>query len=103
MNTRAKEIQQVNPEAVNFVLNEKGIKVKSSRKDYVRNAMKLKLNFILCQCKMYETYRNIMYDSVNNSPIPYSDHYVTFFILLSSHDGHLLKAVGQFIQDCSVI
>ena len=32
-------------------LNEKGIKAKGLRKDYVRNAMKLKLEVILCQCK----------------------------------------------------
>ena len=43
-----------------------------------------------------------MYDNVNDSLISYSDPYVTFFNLLTSHDGHLLKAIGKFIQDCSV-
>ena len=41
-----------------------------------------------------------MYDNVNNSFISYSD--VIFFNLLTSHYGHLLKAVGKFIQDCPV-
>ena len=46
---------------INFVLNEEDIKAKGSKKDYMRNAMKLKLKFILCLCKKYETYRKIMY------------------------------------------
>ena len=43
-----------------------------------------------------------MYDNVNNSLISYSDPYVTFFKVLTSHDGHLLKAVCRFIQDYSI-
>ena len=45
----------------------------------------------------------MIYNNVNNSLISYSNPYVTFVHLLTSHDGHLLKAVyGKFIQDCSV-
>ena len=43
-----------------------------------------------------------MYDKVNKSLISYSDPHLTFFNLSTSHDGHLLKAVGKFVQDCSV-
>ena len=44
----------------------------------------------------------MIYNNVN-SLISYSNPYVTFLNLLTSHDGHLLKAVyGKFIQDCSV-
>ena len=63
--------------------------------------MKLKQNYcssFLCQCKKCETFRKIMYDNVENSLISYSDPYVTFFNLLTSHDGHLLTAVGYFFK-----
>ena len=33
---------------INFVLNEEGIKVKGSRKDYMKNVKKLKLKYIFC-------------------------------------------------------
>ena len=65
------------------------------------NEVETKVHF-LCQCKKYEIDRKSMYENVNNSIISYSDPYVTFFNLLTSHDGHLLKAIGKCILDCSV-
>ena len=40
-------------------------------------------------------FNDSMYDNVNNSHKSYSDPYVKFFSLLTSHDGYLLKAVGK--------
>ena len=66
--------------------------------------MILKLKFMFMPFQKGRNIYNskIMYDNVNNSLISHSDSNLIFFNLLVSYDGHILKAVGKFIQDWSV-
>ena len=55
------------------------------------------------QCKRYETSSKIIYGSINDTNLKVSaDPNTTFFDLLTAQDINILKAVGKFIQDCSI-
>ena len=57
----------------------------------------------LCQCQEYESQRKLLYDNLKDTnTFPSIDPTKTFLDLMTNDDKNLIKAVGKYIQDCSV-
>lgn len=68
----------------------------------VCNEIETEVHF-LCQCQKYKSLRGKMFESIyGTNCISVTDPDALFYDLLTSQNKNILKAVGKFIQDCSV-
>ena len=57
----------------------------------------------LCECIKYDTSRQKLFDSINDSDFVLGiDYKKTFITLMRSTDKKIIKAIANFVHDCQI-